>query len=322
MPNNEVWAIVQVYAPTENYKDEEMVEFYDTLQTALVNYNNLIVMGDFNAQIGKVQTGEERVFGHFSYGKRSKHGIKLVEFAMEHDLRFVNSIFKRKPHQKWTWNSPGDKYFNEIDYIITNKSYYIISLDIIQNLNFNTDHRMIRCKLNLDCKIKKVRKRLMASTNRNLKNVLTVTNDNGKNLEETFLSAVTEMSDVQTQYNKLVKQIQNAAKVTGNMKPEKPLQTSKHTYQLLTKRKAMYKLKRTRKIKEEITRISKEINKSIYADKKLHRKKIYEQFIEKSGAIRKANKVLRTKTVWATNINNRKGKPLIKRPDMGSNQLL
>ncbi|XP_022832244.1 craniofacial development protein 2-like [Spodoptera litura] len=124
LPKGKVLSIVQVYAPTEKCNDEELNTFYKTLDLAVeVAHNrNLIIMGDFNAQIGKALQGEDSAFGKYSNGKRSKHGQRLVEFALENNLKFTNSMFKIRKNRKWTWLSPNGQHRTEIDYILTSSN--------------------------------------------------------------------------------------------------------------------------------------------------------------------------------------------------------
>ena len=48
--------IVQVYTPTSDYYDNEIIEFYDQLQNAInqtLKKDILVVQGDWNAKVGK-----------------------------------------------------------------------------------------------------------------------------------------------------------------------------------------------------------------------------------------------------------------------------
>lgn len=139
-----MWSIIQVYAPTEQANAEELDFFYTGLSDCLAKYSNnyVIIMGDLNAQIGSRKSGEELVIGKYGHGKRSPHGQKLVDFLLEHNLTILNTVFKQKYNKKWTWISPEGKYKNEIDYMITNYLKPFTNTKVIQNLNFNTNHRM------------------------------------------------------------------------------------------------------------------------------------------------------------------------------------
>ena len=49
-------SVEQVYAPTSDYYDNEIIEFYDQLQNAInqtLKKDILVVQGDWNAKVGK-----------------------------------------------------------------------------------------------------------------------------------------------------------------------------------------------------------------------------------------------------------------------------
>ncbi|XP_066956327.1 craniofacial development protein 2-like [Macrobrachium rosenbergii] len=85
--------IIQVYAPTSVSSQEELDNFYDDLYTTLNNnkahYN--IIMGDFNAKIGQ---GNEDCVGKFGYGERNERGDDLINFAVAHDSKIMNTFFQ------------------------------------------------------------------------------------------------------------------------------------------------------------------------------------------------------------------------------------
>lgn len=57
--NNLDLRIIQAYAPTEASKDEELDLFYSTADRAIrLAGNNIMVMDDFNAKIGRPKPNE------------------------------------------------------------------------------------------------------------------------------------------------------------------------------------------------------------------------------------------------------------------------
>lgn len=61
----------------------------------------------------------------------------------------MNSYYNRNTKRKWTWVSPNTKIKNGIDYIISNKPKLFSNIDIVNQINNNTDHRMLRGQLYL-----------------------------------------------------------------------------------------------------------------------------------------------------------------------------
>ncbi|XP_068626533.1 craniofacial development protein 2-like [Battus philenor] len=143
------WAIMQVYAPTEQAEQSVVDAFYEEVSlTVKTNTDkHIILMGDFNAQVGGRQNNEEYVLGKYGQGKRSKNGEKLISFLMEHNLTLMNSIFKKKNKNEWTWISPDGAYKNEIDFVISSYPKAFTDTTVISTLNFNTNHRKVRSSL-------------------------------------------------------------------------------------------------------------------------------------------------------------------------------
>lgn len=70
---------------------------------------------------------------------------------MAHQLKISNSFFTTKPKQKWTWKSPAG-HENEIEFIFSNNIKSISKIVVVNNLNFITDHRLIRATLTISKK--------------------------------------------------------------------------------------------------------------------------------------------------------------------------
>lgn len=148
------WSIVQIYSPTEQSNLETINNFYNKLNEAIQEYThkNLIVMGDFNGQIGSRRPGENAIQGQFSYSNktRSRNGEKITNFALENKLTILNTMFKKNRKSIWTWISPDGKTKNEIDFIITNRNNYFTNFTVIKRFNFNTNHRLLRTELKIN----------------------------------------------------------------------------------------------------------------------------------------------------------------------------
>ncbi|XP_064424659.1 craniofacial development protein 2-like, partial [Latimeria chalumnae] len=142
--------ISQIYAPTSSYSDEEVEDFYEDLMNLHKKgkCHFKIVMGDFNAQIGKQQCDEISV-GKFGFGDRNERDDHLVEFAENMNLFIMNSFFKKKASKKWTWKSPNGVK-NEIDFILSNRKHTIQDESVLSQFNTGSDHRLVRCKVKLN----------------------------------------------------------------------------------------------------------------------------------------------------------------------------
>ena len=73
----------------------------------------------------------------------------------------MNTYYKKKKNRRWTWRSPNFETFNEIDYVLVDKNNIVKNFEVLNKVNVDSDHRMIRCKVQIDSK--QERKRLFHS---------------------------------------------------------------------------------------------------------------------------------------------------------------
>lgn len=63
---------------------------------------------------------------------------------LEGNISDMNRFYKRKTKDRWTWTSPDSSYRNEMDYIATNNKEASQNLNILNQFNLNTYHRMVK----------------------------------------------------------------------------------------------------------------------------------------------------------------------------------
>ena len=93
LPKNKTLTIIQVYAPAATTEEEEIISFYDRLNEEMEDQkinlkNQLVIMGDFNSQVGDREIGEENIMGPYTYGKRNDSGWKVNKLLSK--TRFKN----------------------------------------------------------------------------------------------------------------------------------------------------------------------------------------------------------------------------------------
>ena len=95
--------IVQVYAPTSDYNDNEIEEFYDQLQTVIdqTPKKDILVQGDWNAKVSNGACGNwQSIRGPFSNDDTNLRGLRLLEFATLSDPVLANTSGHHKASRR------------------------------------------------------------------------------------------------------------------------------------------------------------------------------------------------------------------------------
>ncbi|KAK6750136.1 hypothetical protein RB195_002246 [Necator americanus] len=101
-------SIINCYSPTSAADDCELDAFYEELEDVVRNekFFYKFVIGDFNAKLGKSIEEEYRI-GRFGLGDRNENGNRLIGLLSAARLFHGNSLFMKKDHRRWTWESPN-----------------------------------------------------------------------------------------------------------------------------------------------------------------------------------------------------------------------
>ena len=81
----------------------------------------------------------------------------MINFAVRHQLKIMNTVLKKSPNRRWTWISPNGHTKNEIDFILTNRPHTFTDVSVINNLNTGSDHHMVRGSLTVNTKLARAR---------------------------------------------------------------------------------------------------------------------------------------------------------------------
>ncbi|GBP85483.1 Putative uncharacterized transposon-derived protein F52C9.6 [Eumeta japonica] len=96
---------LKAYSPTEPLRKEDITKverFYEDLQLTTANaHKNIIVMGDFNGQIGKQKNGEDYTIGIHGVGNRSGNGSRGDPISPKIFSAVLEMIFR---NLNWTKN--------------------------------------------------------------------------------------------------------------------------------------------------------------------------------------------------------------------------
>ncbi|VDL92435.1 unnamed protein product [Schistocephalus solidus] len=89
-------SILSAYAPPMTSSDAAKYKLYDDLHALLATVpkaENLIVLGDFNARVGKDRASWRRVLSSHGLGSCNDNGLLLLRTCVEHRLLLTNTFF-------------------------------------------------------------------------------------------------------------------------------------------------------------------------------------------------------------------------------------
>ena len=149
--------VIQCYAPTNDSDEENKDQFYNRLQTIIdkcpVKDVN-ILMGDFNAKIGKDNTGYEEVMGKHGLGEINENGERFADTCALNKIVIGGSIFPHKRIHKATWVSPDHVTENQIDHICIGKTFRrsLQDVRVKRGADAASDHHLLVAVLKLKLK--------------------------------------------------------------------------------------------------------------------------------------------------------------------------
>ena len=115
----------------------------------------VMIIGDFNARVGRDSEAWKGVLGRHGVGNCKDNGRLPLEFCSERQITITNTIFQQRAGLKTTWMHPRSKHWYLLDYILVRRCDLKDVLSrMMPSAECHTDHRLVRCKLNLQFKLK------------------------------------------------------------------------------------------------------------------------------------------------------------------------
>ena len=115
---------VSDYAPTLDSSDDVVNCFYDMLYSTLrriLRSDKIILLGDFNARVGRIHDIWHGVIGHHGVGNMNRNGLRLLSLCCELGLAFTNTFFQLREMHKTSWMHSRSKHWHLIDYVIVRR---------------------------------------------------------------------------------------------------------------------------------------------------------------------------------------------------------
>ena len=145
--------VIVHYSPTEGSATAE--DHYNNLANAIKSipkHNVLLVVGDFNAHIGK----EDAAFTYHEI--TNSNGKLLLDLAEENDLTITNTTFQKRSGKLWTYLSDMNGSKSQIDYILVNRKWKNSVKNVEAYSSFSSigsDHRVVTAELKLSLRTTK-----------------------------------------------------------------------------------------------------------------------------------------------------------------------
>lgn len=153
---NKTYTFINVHAPTniDNKKEPEKTEkFWEKLENEMSRIPNddvKILLGDFNAQIGKERKYRKTVGNYPAHKFTNKNGMRLIELCQQNNLKIMSTSFRKDPKKQKTWRSPILQLGEfQIDHVAISYDLQkeIHDVQVRRGANIVSDHYLTRVKI-------------------------------------------------------------------------------------------------------------------------------------------------------------------------------
>jgi hypothetical protein len=125
--------VLNVHAPCKDKIDDVKDSFYEELGHVFdqfPRYNMKILLGDFNAKVGREDIFKPTI-GNESSGKISNdNGVRVVNFSTSTNLIVKSTMFPHCSIHKYNWTSPDGQTHNHIDHVLIDRRRHSSILDV------------------------------------------------------------------------------------------------------------------------------------------------------------------------------------------------
>ena len=154
LANSRYATLFSCYAPTLMSDEQDKNEFYNHLDEELRRVpvsDKLIVLGDFNARVGRDNLAWSGVMGNHGMGNVNPNGHRLLALCAQNELFIANTAFQLRDIYKGTWTHPRSKHVHMIDYCITRQrdKQDVHITRVMRGAECWTDHYLLRSKFSL-----------------------------------------------------------------------------------------------------------------------------------------------------------------------------
>jgi len=155
--------LINCYAPTEDKDKETKNDFYKRIEALYdtIPQNMLkIVLGDFNAKIGKEICDKPTIGQQSLHNNLNDNGVTVIYFATSKGMAKSSTLFPHKQIHKQTWMSPGGITKNQIDHVMidSRRKHCITDVKSCRSVCGISHHFLVRIQVYLRLSLKWKRK--------------------------------------------------------------------------------------------------------------------------------------------------------------------
>src|SRR3978361_1936150 len=209
-------SLVNGYAPTEKARGEKKEVFYEKIEEEiekLPREDTLILLGDFNAQIGKEDYLKQVAGKHTIHERTNDNGQRLCSLAARSNMIISSTKFKHPNRHKVTWIAPDQRICTQIDHVlvIKRKQSSIKDVRTHRGACADSDHFMVTATIKQ--KIKRTKNTRDPRRNWDIESLSKqeVKEKYVVELEETIKKQSSETGDIDEAWNRMKKGIIQAA---------------------------------------------------------------------------------------------------------------
>jgi hypothetical protein len=115
-----------------------------------------IVLGDFNAKIGKENVYKPTIGNESLHNETNDNGMKMVQFAVSKGLNIRSTTFPHTDIHKETWYSADGRTANQIDHVLISNRLRSAITDIraLRGTNILSDHNLLKIHFKVKLRVK------------------------------------------------------------------------------------------------------------------------------------------------------------------------
>ena len=121
--------------------NEEIERLFDQLP----KYHMKILLGDFNAKVGRENIFQSTKGTESIYPESNDNGIRLVNFATSKNLIVKSTKFPHRIIHKYIWTSPDGIAHNQRDHVLVDKRRQSSTMDVrsLRGADCDTDRYLV-----------------------------------------------------------------------------------------------------------------------------------------------------------------------------------